>query len=168
MSALLTEIRRALPGDAAQIAEVHDVTWRQAYGGMLPHRALDRMVRRRDEGWWVRAIRHSAIVLVTQVGERIAGYASLGPNRLKSLAPEGEIYEIYLLPEYQGVGLGTGLLLDARKELRRLKLKGAVVWVLAENILASRFYENAGGRKIAESYERFDGEKILKTAYSWR
>ena len=157
-----------MPADAAQIAEVHDVAWRQAYSGILPHSALDRMVRRRDEVWWGRAIRHSAIILVTQIGERIAGYASLGPNRLKSLQPEGEIYEIYLLPEYQGVGLGSALFLDARRNLQRLKLEGSVVWVLAENILAARFYENAGGRKIAESYELFDGKKILKTAYGWQ
>ena len=167
MSALIQDIRRARPGDARQIADTHDASWRHAYSGMLPHRALDRMVRRRDEQWWDRAIHRSTIILVAQLSDQIAGYATLGLNRVNSLNPDGEIYEIYLRPEYQGIGLGTGLFLDARKELRRRRLNGTVVWVLAENSQAIRFYENAGGKKIAEGYEIFDGEKVLKIAYCW-
>ena len=162
------DIRRARPGDAGQIAQAHDASWRQAYSGMLPHRALDRMIRRRDEIWWERAIHRSTIILVAQINDQIAGYATLGTNRVNLLAPDGEIYEIYLRPEYQGIGLGSGLFLEARRELQRRGLKGAIVWVLAENYPAIRFYENAGGSKIAEGFEQFDGEKVLKTAYGWR
>ena len=167
MSAVLQDIRRARPSDAAQIAQVHDASWRQAYSGILPHRALDRMVRRRDQAWWKRAIQRSTIILVAEIGDQIAGYATLGINRVNTLEPDGEIYEIYLRPEYQGVGLGTGLFLDARRELQRRKLNGAIVWVLADNDAGIRFYENAGGRKIAEGQETFDGKKVLKIAYGW-
>ena len=168
MSELLQDIRRARPEDATEIAEGHEASWRQAYSGMLPHRALDRMVRRRGGQWWEQAIRRSTIILVAEVADQIAGYATLGINRVKSLAPDGEIYEIYLRPEYQGIGLGTGLFLDARRELQRRRLKGAAVWVLADNAQAIRFYENAGGEKIAEGYEVFDSERVLKIAYGWQ
>ncbi len=168
MSAVLQDIRRAGPEDAAKIAEAHDASWRQAYGGMLPYRALDRMIRRRGEEWWKQAIRRSTVILVAEVADQIAGYATLGPNRVSSLAPDGEIFEIYLRPEYQGIGLGTGLFLDARRELRRRRLEGTIVWVLAENCQAISFYENAGGKQIAEGHEIFDGKKILKTAYGWK
>ena len=167
MSAILQDIRRARPSDAAQIALTHDASWRQAYSGILPHKALDRMVRRRGEAWWTRAIQRSTIILVAEIGDQIAGYATLGTNRVSSLEPDGEIYEIYLRPEYQGIGLGTGLFLDARRELQRRRLKGTIVWVLAENDAAIRFYENAGGKKIAEGNETFDGKKVLKIAYGW-
>lgn len=168
MSIELLDIRRARLGDAAQIAHVHDASWRHAYSGMLPHRALDKMVRRRGEQWWQAALKRSTLILVAQVEDEIVGYATLGPNRVDSLTPEGEIYEIYLKPEYQGVGLGTGLFLSARKELKRRNILGTIVWVLADNELAIQFYENAGGKKIAEGHEQFDGKKILKFAYSWR
>jgi ribosomal protein S18 acetylase RimI-like enzyme len=168
MSALLQDIRRARPDDAAKIAEVHEASWRQAYSGMLPHRALDRMVRRRGGQWWEQAIRRSTIILVAEVADQIAGYATLGINRVKSLEPDGEIYEIYLRPEYQGIGLGSGLFLDARRELQRRRLKGTAVWVLADNEPAIQFYENAGGEKIAEGYEVFDSERVLKIAYGWK
>ncbi|MCF6321969.1 MAG: GNAT family N-acetyltransferase [Rhizobiaceae bacterium] len=167
MSTLLLDIRRARPGDGEQIANAHDASWRQAYCGIVPHRALDRMVRRRGEEWWERAISRSTVILVAEIDDTIAGYATLGINRIRSLAPDGEIYEIYLRPEYQGVGLGTGLFLDARIELKRRRLKGTAVWVLADNEPAIRFYENAGGRAIAEGFEQFDGEKLLKIAYGW-
>lgn len=167
MTTKLLDIRRAKPEDAAQIAQVHDASWRQAYCGILPYKALDRMVRRRGEQWWETAIKRSTTILVAEINDQIAGYATLGANRVDMLVPRGEIYEIYLRPEYQGVGLGTGLFLDARKELTRRRLDGTVVWVLAENEQAIRFYENAGGRTIAEGHERFDGKKLLKIAYGW-
>ncbi len=167
MSIELLDIRRAQLADAARIAQVHDASWRHAYNGMLPHKALDRMVRRRGEHWWQAALKRSTLILVAQVDDQIVGYATLGPNRVDSLKPDGEIYEIYLKPEYQGVGLGTGLFLSARKELKRRNLIGTIVWVLAENDLAISFYENAGGIKIAEGHEQFDGTKVLKIAYGW-
>jgi len=168
MSAILQDIRRARPEDAAEIAEVHETSWRQAYSGMLPYRALDRMVRRRGQQWWDQAIRRSTIILVAEVADQIAGYATLGINRVKTLEPDGEIYELYLRPEFQGIGMGSGLFLDARRELQRRRLKGTAVWVLEDNELAIRFYENAGGEKIAEGYEIFDNERVLKSAYSWK
>jgi len=167
MSTLLLDIRRARPGDGAQIANAHDAAWRQAYCGIIPHRSLDRMVRRRGEEWWERAISRSTVILVAELEDTIAGYATLGINRVRSLAPDGEIYEIYLRPEYQGVGLGSGLFLGARKELKRRRLNGAAVWVLADNEPAIRFYKNAGGKAIAEGFEQFDGKKLLKIAYGW-
>lgn len=167
MSTVLLDIRPARPEDAKQIAHAHDVSWRHAYSGMLPHRALEKMIRRRGEAWWQRAISRSTIILVAEIGDQIAGYATLGPNRVEALSSEGEIYEIYLRPEYQGVGLGSRLFLGARRELQRHTLKGTVVWVLADNDNAIRFYENAGGRAIAEGHETFDGKKVLKIAYGW-
>ena len=167
MTTRILDIRRARPEDAAQIAKTHDTSWRQAYCGILPHRALERMVRRRGVEWWEKAISRSTTILVAEINEEIAGYATLGANRVDVLAPRGEVYEIYLRPEFQGVGLGTGLFLDARQELARRRLKGTIVWVLSENEPAIRFYENAGGKPIAEGYERFDGKKLLKVAYGW-
>ncbi|MCG6856598.1 MAG: GNAT family N-acetyltransferase [Salaquimonas sp.] len=159
--------RRAEPSDAGAIATVHDAAWANAYTGIVPHKALSRMIRRRGERWWADAIRRSTVVVVIEVGETIAGYATLGRNRVSTLPFEGEVYELYLKPEYQGIGLGEKLFLAARTELQRRKLKGAVVWVLADNEPAIRFYKNAGGRAVAEGGERFDDKKLRKLAYAW-
>lgn len=167
MGTLTIGTRRAVAKDAREIAAVHDASWSNAYRGLVPHKALDKMVRRRGERWWAEAIRRSTFVLVLEIGGRIAGYATLGRNRVRTLPHQGEIYELYLLPEYQGVGLGTRLFLAARSELARRGMKGAVVWVLADNERAISFYENAGGRAVAEGSEYFDGVRLTKYAFAW-
>ncbi|MEZ5873046.1 MAG: GNAT family N-acetyltransferase [Nitratireductor sp.] len=167
MGTITIATRRAGPQDAAGIAAVHDESWRNAYAGIVPHVSLNRMINRRGADWWENAIRRATIVLIVEIAGKIAGYATLGRNRVGTLPYDGEIYELYLRPEYQGIGVGTRLFLAARAELKRRSLKGAVVWVLADNEPAIRFYENAGGRAIAEGHEAFDGKKLSKIAYSW-
>lgn len=167
MSTLSIGVRRAETGDAEAITAVHDSAWRQAYGGLIPARELDRMVTRRGPAWWGRAIRRGTGIVVLDVGGTVAGYATFGPNRARNLIQRGEVYEIYLRPEYQGVGLGTRLFLAARKELLRHGFDSAVVWALADNDGACRFYKNAGGRRVARGSERFGDVNLAKVAFAF-
>ncbi len=167
MSILSLDTRRATASDAFGISAVHEASWRHAYTGLIPHRALDTMIRRRDPKWWARAIRNSTRILVLETRGQVVGYATIGPNRVSALPQEGEVYELYLLPEYQGVGLGKKLFLAAREELQRLGMKGSVAWVLEDNFPAMEFYRNAGGSDIAEGTETFNGKTLNKVAYAW-
>ena len=160
-------VRRAENRDAEAITAVHDSAWRYAYDGVIPAKELSRIVARRGARWWDRAIRRGTAVLVLEVGGTICGYATVGPNRARNLPQKGEIYEIYLKPEYQGVGLGTRLFLAARRELARFGFDSVVVWALADNDGACRFYRNAGGRKIARANERFGDVALTKIAFAW-
>ena len=167
MSTLSLDTRPAEVADAFGIAAIHDASWRQAYTGLIPHKSLDTMIRRRDPKWWARAIRNSTRVLVMESDSQLVGYATIGPNRVSALSQEGEVYELYLLPEYQGVGIGKNLFLAAREQLVRLGFKGCVVWVLEENDPAMQFYRNAGGIDIAEGTETFNGKTLNKVALAW-
>lgn len=167
MKTLSIDIRRAEPRDAAAIAEVHDRAWRGAYAGIIPHRALNAMISRRGPKWWAKAIRRPATVLVLEIGGEIAGYATLGRNRARGLKQQGEIYELYFSPEYQGIGLGSRLFAEARKTLNSLGFRGLVVWALEDNTGALSFYEGAGGRDTAEGVEVFDNRALRKVAFVW-
>ena len=167
MKILSLDTRRAEPRHASGIAHVHQQSWRNAYSGIIPHKALDKMIRRRDETWWAKAIRHSTRIVVVEDDESVVGYATLGPNRVAALPQDGEVYELYLLPEYQGVGLGRKLFLAARQELFNSGMKSTIVWVLEDNVPASEFYRNAGGKDIAEGGETFDGKELRKIAFCW-
>lgn len=167
MSTLAIDVRCAETGDVEGITAVHDASWRYAYEGLIPAKELARMIARRGPRWWSRAIRRGTAVLVLEVGGTIAGYATYGPNRARDLKQKGEIYEIYLLPEYQGVGLGTQLFLAARRELGRHGYDTTVVWALADNEPACRFYRNAGGRRVARSTEQFGKTVLAKIAFAW-
>ncbi len=168
MSTVTIGTRRAKQEDAAHIAQVHDAAWQNAYAGIVPHKALARMIQRRGETWWSNAIRRATLVQVIEMNRRIVGYATIGRNRVEALPLQGEVYELYLAPEYQGIGLGKQLFAAARGELRRRGLAGAVVWVLADNDRAIRFYEREGGRALADGNEYFDGQRLLKVAYAWQ
>lgn len=167
MSTLSIETRRATTDDAVGVAAVHDAAWWGTYSGLIPHQALNTMIRRRDTKWWARAIRHSTRIIVMESQGEIVGYTTLGPNRVSTLPQEGEVYELYLLPEYQGVGLGKKLFLAARRELFSIGFSGTVVWVLEENVPAMQFYQNAGGTDIAEGTETFNGKTLNKVAFTW-
>jgi ribosomal protein S18 acetylase RimI-like enzyme len=167
MNTLSIDIRKALPQDADAIADVHHQAWRGAYAGIIPHRALNAMIGRRGVQWWQNAIRRAATVLVIEIGGKIAGYATVGRNRARELPQQGEIYELYLRPEYQGVGLGTRLFSAAREKLASHGLSGMVVWALEDNVNALTFYEGAGGRDVAEGVEVFDHKALKKVAFVW-
>ncbi len=167
MKTLAIDIRKAEPQDAAAIADVHYAAWKGAYAGIIPYRALNSMISRRGRNWWANAIRRAATVLVVEVGGEVAGYATLGRNRARELPQQGEIYELYLKPEYQGIGLGTRLFDAARQMLSAHGLKGMVVWALEENGGALAFYQGAGGRDLAEGVEVFDSKALRKVAFVW-
>ena len=109
MSELVTGIRHAKPADAAAISKVFDAAWREAYAGIIPGVTLERMIQRRGPRWWAFSLRRGRPLAVLDVGKRIAGYASYGRCRDRSLKADGEIDELYLAPEYQGMGFGRRL-----------------------------------------------------------
>lgn len=167
MFTITADIRRAYPEDAGDIAEVHAKSWQSAYSGIIPYSALSRMINRRGPAWWETAIRRKTVVLVAELDDQIAGYATIGPNRVSTFPFEGEIYELYLKPEFQGIGLGARLFADARQQLKRSDCQGSVLWVLKDNESAVSFYRNAGGRAIATGSEHFDNTKLEKLAFAW-
>ena len=86
MSQALITIRRAMPGDAEQIAAVHDAAWREAYRGIIPGRELERLIARRGPDWWRAAVLQGSRLLVLSIHGSIGGYVSYGRNRTASLA----------------------------------------------------------------------------------
>src|SRR5919204_688291 len=151
-------IRNAREGDAEGIAEVHDAAWREAYRGLIPGRELERMIARRGPLWWLSAITRGSRLLVLDFDETVRGYASYGRNRVPSLRYGGEIFELYIAPEFQGIGFGTRLFHAARKDLAAHGYPTVLVWALAENERAVQFYSRLGGRIVREAIERFGSE----------
>jgi hypothetical protein len=81
----LVTVRTARAADASDIANVHDLSWREAYRGIIPGRELERMVLRRGPRWWETAVRRGSNILVLDFDESIVGYATYGRNRAKSI-----------------------------------------------------------------------------------
>jgi ribosomal protein S18 acetylase RimI-like enzyme len=168
MSTVLIEIRRARAADAKAVAQTHDDAWRNAYQGIIPGAELEKLIARRGPDWWDSAIRKGSRIALLQFGDDVAGYANYGRNRARSLFYDGEIYEIYLKPEFQGLGFGRRLFSAARKDLAQSGLKSLVIWALSDNEAAVDFYRALGGRAVARSSERFGSKVLDKVAFAWQ
>jgi ribosomal protein S18 acetylase RimI-like enzyme len=168
MSTILIEIRRAKSGDAETVASVHDEAWRTAYQGIIPGPELNKLINRRGPDWWDSAIRKGSRIALLQFGDNVAGYANYGRNRARSLTYDGEIYELYLRPEFQGLGFGRRLFTAARRDLAQSGLKSLVVWALSENDNAVEFYRALGGKAVARSSEKFGTRVLDKVAFAWQ
>jgi GNAT superfamily N-acetyltransferase len=147
------EIRRARLEDAAAIAEVHVRTWQAAYEHVFGAERLatfDLDARtRRWEGWLTSGENASVAV----VDDRVVAFVWVGPSR--EAPGEGELFAIYALPEAWGSGAGRQLMAVGLAALRGLGFADAILWVLADNPRARRFYEREGwhtdgGRKREE------------------
>lgn len=168
MSDLLVSIRHAKADDAEALSKVFDKAWREAYLGIIPGVTLDKMFARRGERWWRSTVTRGRPLVVLDIGQGIVGYASYGRCRDRSVPAEGEIDELYLLPEYQGLGLGRRLFQAVRNDLRHHAMKRVVVWALADNERACAFYGAMGGRSVAHVQERIGGTPLAKIAYLFR
>lgn len=152
------EIRRARRDDADEVARVHVHSWQVAYRGLLPDDYLDSL-RPQD-----RANRYSfedpdpnhPLTLVAVEKSTITGFATVGPC-VDDPNETGELYGLYVDPPFWGTGAGRSLIASARNRMREQGFRRAVLWVLAGNERAERFYRIDG----------WDSENILRQAEVW-
>jgi len=145
-------IRPATFNDAAGIGRINVLAWRHAYRKTFPHTALARLsVLEHAKRWRRTLITELLRVSTTWVLEdhdRILGYAQVGPTRDRDLDPRvtAELFAIYLHPSVWGQGHGTRLLNTAVEHLHIWGFQDVMLWVLADNIAARRFYLARGFR----------------------
>lgn len=165
MSTRTTSIRRAREADLGGLSKVFDASWREAYRGIIPGVALERLISTRDRAWWRGVLRRGRPIAVVETGELVVGYAAYGRTRSRSLGTEAEIDELYLLPEYQGVGLGRRLFRAVRNDLADHGLARLGVWSLEDNARASAFYEGLGGVAGPRVLDRVAGLPLPKVGF---
>ncbi len=167
-------IRRAGPADAGSVAEVQARTWGTAYLGMLPHEVLVGFGAAQGSAFWQRVLERAGdgdAVLVADLDGELVGFVSSGPIRERIPGYSGEFYALYVLPEAQGCGIGTGLIAHAGRALVRRRWISATVWVLEDNELGRRFYEGLGGLPLGVAktlaYRGTSYPAVREVAYGW-
>jgi ribosomal protein S18 acetylase RimI-like enzyme len=139
-------VRRATTEDAHGIAVVHVAGWQAAYRDLLPHDYLAGIsVSSREQEWRTSLDSGRPSVLVAGDDRAIIGWAAFGDSRDEdTLKSDGELWAIYLRPDYWGRGIGQQLWREASRKLSQSGCATVSVWVLAENKRAIRFYIAAG------------------------
>ncbi len=163
-------IRNAEIEDAAGIARVRAESWRSAYRGIVPDEFLDAI----DVNEWserqrrnMEEVPDNLVSFVAETKGLVVGWAVGGPNRDVTFDYAGELYAIYLLPEYQRRGIGLRLTAATVRWLVGEGLSSMILWVLRENHPARRFYEALGGRLCGERQTRITGAQLPEVAYGW-
>ncbi len=147
-------IRAAEPADAEEVERLRVAGWQTAYRGILPDAYLSRMRvdgerRRRHMIKQATAAHRSVLVESVAVqADAIVGWVAGGRCRdADRPGPgHGEVYAIYVLPEWWGRGAGRLLMAHAVRALTEAGQPDITLWVLEANEQARRFYAAAGFR----------------------
>ena len=147
-------VRPARPEDAAEIARVQAVTWRTAYGTVLPRDVLDTWDDRAAEDAWAAAVTrpptpgHGVVVAVER--DAVVGFAAYGPaDRTDAGEPPGagpmsEIAVLLVEPRWGRRGHGSRLLAAVADLTASSGAAGLEVWLAESDTASARFFESAG------------------------
>jgi GNAT superfamily N-acetyltransferase len=132
--------------DAEPMARLHVRSWQVGYRGLLPDDYLDRLRPEDRAGHYTFGSSdpetpHTIIALEEDV---MRGFATTGPCRDFDQPGTGEIFALYVDPDWWGAGVGQLLIKESRDHLLTQGFTDAVLWVLVGNERACRFYRNDG------------------------
>jgi len=98
-------------------------------------------------------------------GDAVIGFGSCGRCRGER-AFAGEVFTLYVAPDWQNLGVGRRLLVALFRRLVAADRRSAVVWVLRDN--PSRFfYHRLGGHQVSRKVLPFAGSGVPAIAYGW-
>ena len=173
----MIRIRRAEAGDAAAIGRVHVETWQATYAGLLPDGLLAGMSDVRQAAYWSSLLGNPqearGVFVADEPSMGVVGFGSCGPVRDPPEGLDGretrvgEVYTLYVEPDFQNQGLGRRLLDALFRQLSADGCDAAILWMLADN--PSRFfYEGMGGELVGQRVDTMAGVDVEELAYVWR
>ena len=109
----------------------------------------------------------SVTVAVAECNSVVAGVASfsLARDADVDVATTAELQAIYVSPDRWAHGIGRRLCEHAMDRLYSGKITSILLWVLAENVRATRFYERAGFQSDGTSKTVTMGRELVAIRY---
>lgn len=160
--------REATVADCLAVAKVHVRAWKESFAGIVPQAFLDEMsVEKRVKTFEKRFADDSYKMYVAEVaGLGVVGFADFGEPRESVDTYEAELYAIYLLPEFQGEGVGGRLFRLGIEALVRSR-KSSVYLLALEASPYRSFYEKMGGQVIKKKQVEIEGFMFDALVYGW-
>jgi GNAT superfamily N-acetyltransferase len=163
-------IRRAEPGDADAVAQLHARSWHTAYRGILSDEFLDGPLLADRLALWrgrfAELNRPDQIVLVHAEAGKIQGFACA----FLDADPDWEtlLDNLHVVPEYKGKGLGRRLMAAVANQILELNRTRLHLWAFEQNHAARRFYERLGGViTTSQTKSAPDDREVNAVRYCW-
>jgi ribosomal protein S18 acetylase RimI-like enzyme len=164
-------IRKATFQDAAEIANVHINSWREAYHGLIHEDFLnDRPLQFKNHYslWKKVTLNENQTTFVAESDEHgIIGFINGAMGRDKGMQDQVEIWCLYLLEKYQGKKIGFNLLKNFFNKYKEIGHHKGYAWVLKNNPSVS-FYEVTGAKFNGQTKDEKVGlHQLPHLCYSW-
>lgn len=147
-------IRKANQADFSDIANIHFISWNAAYLNILPKSYINEENNLSEKvEMWERVIAHPGVtVLVAYDGSHDNKHKIVGFIGYFNKGSEYEITTLYVLPDYQCLGIGTQLMNAVLKTIWNTDYSPSLyLWVLKDNVSAINFYKKHGFIHSGES-----------------
>lgn len=152
-------IRRRTKDDCKSIAHIVTVSWNETYKGIVPDeelKALNENETQRAMNSYNDFDENDNNQFVLEIENSVVGFVNFGATDDKDFINCGEIFALYILPEYKGRGYGKRLVEEAKKELKRLGFDKMIISCLKGNP-SNDFYKHIGGAYIKDGkYKRLN------------
>jgi len=128
---------------AKSLAQLHVRAWQEAYKNIVSKEAMDSFtVEERTKSFTEGIINKTENTYVCMLDNIITGFVTLGKCRDTDIDNAGEIWGIYLDPNYWRKGIGSELANWAIDYLVKSGFKKIVLWVFKDNSPSRKFYES--------------------------
>jgi ribosomal protein S18 acetylase RimI-like enzyme len=155
-------IRRAEATDAAALANVNLVGWRETYSPLLSPAVVAGFSEEALLQKWERGLANElAGTVVAEVEGEVRGYAAAGPGFMRENPRDLQLYMIYQLASEHGSGSGRAMLEAVIGD------RPAFLWVARDNPRAIAFYrrngfETDGTEDVYEQWENLPEIRMVR------
>lgn len=154
-------VRLAIYDDLSQIAQIARVTWDATYNQTIAlenrREFLARAYKPENLAGAIKADGHW--FYVAEMDDHVAGFGHFlqryHPSQLRA-----ELVRLYILPDFQSLGLGTAILKTGFGALAQSRIEQCFVSVQSSNISARKFYERHNF-VFHRSHGQFLGTQII-------
>ncbi|MDM5360462.1 ribosomal protein S18 acetylase RimI-like enzyme [Peribacillus sp. B2I2] len=162
-------VREATLADAEGIAIVHVDCWRTTYENIIPSDFLDNLSYEKRKDLWIKNISSDGNhIYVAENNEgKIVGFISGGKRETNKAEDSGDLTAIYILENFQRMGIGKKLIKELFFKFEDLGFKTIYVEVLEDN-KSRYFYEAFGAELLKTEKIKIAGAEINLLVYEWK
>jgi GNAT superfamily N-acetyltransferase len=151
--------RDATEEDIHELGKLHAITWAQTYSGKpnitLRQYQWNKSFKEENDGYWF-------CILVVDTNNKLVGFAKGIISKNESSSEQhGDLNKIYLLSDYQRLGLGKKLFAHIVERFLSKGVNDMTLFGVPQNPSCA-FHEAMGGERLYSEKGTFDG------CYIWR